>query len=117
MPASARTRTIKRKLQILILLTSSIALLSSCLAFFANEFWELRNRKVEDLSTLAEVVSENTAAALTFDDPDASTDTLNAFRVRPSIISAWVCDSNHALFATYGATPITNKDCQGNAPL
>ncbi len=96
---------IKRKLQILILLTSSIALLASCLAFFANDFWQLRVRTVQDLSILAEVLGANSSAALTFEDKDAATGVLKALAAKPHITSAWLCKASGKVFATYSGTP------------
>jgi hypothetical protein len=62
-----RPKTIKRRLQVLILLTSSIAL-PRAWRFLAIEYWEVKTRGAQDLSTLAEVLGENTSAAMTFED-------------------------------------------------
>ena len=112
----ART-SIKRKLQTLILLTSSIALLSCCLAFFVNEYLELRNRSVQDLASLAEVLGANTAAALTFNDAGAATEILKAVRTRTNITAAWLCSNEHKLFATYTKSdPPVAANCKATAP-
>jgi signal transduction histidine kinase/FixJ family two-component response regulator len=112
-PGPRRLKTIKRQLQVLILLTSSLALLTSCLAFLSNEYWEVKTRGVQDLLTLAEVLGENTSAAMTFEDRQAATEVLKAVRVKPSITGAWVCDSANKLFAAYSRTGSgsTLRDC------
>jgi signal transduction histidine kinase/DNA-binding response OmpR family regulator len=104
--------TIKRKLQMLILLTSSIAVVSSCAAFCANDLLRLRARTVQDLSMLADVLGANSSAALTFNDKDVATSVLAALRAKPNVVSAWLCDASGQTFATYSrGTPEIRKPC------
>ncbi len=114
MLGKVRVSTIRAKLQILILLTSSVGLLASFLALFGNEFWELRIRTVQDLSVLAEALGANSAAAITFSDPNAATDVLKAVRVRPNITAAWLCTSGGSLFARYLPGAKTSRQTCGD---
>jgi signal transduction histidine kinase/CheY-like chemotaxis protein len=114
MPGKLRISTIRAKLQVLILLTSSIGLLASFLALFANEFWQLRIRTMQDLSVLAEALGANSAAAITFNDTNAATDVLKAVRARPTITAAWLCTINDNIFATYrpGGDKAVSQSCK-----
>ncbi|HEY1215972.1 MAG TPA: response regulator, partial [Bryobacteraceae bacterium] len=95
------TLSIQRKLQLLILFTSSIALLSSCAAFFAKESRDLRSHMVQDLSAISEVLGANSTAALAFNDPGAAHDILKALRAKSRIVSAWICSGDGKTFAAY----------------
>jgi len=107
------TLSIQRKLQALILLTSSIALLSSCAAFFAKESRDLRSHVVQDLSAISEVLGANSTAALAFNDPSAAQDVLKALRAKPRIVSAWICSGDGKTFAAYRRQPMPVQDsCQ-----
>ena len=57
---------IRRKLRAVILLTSGTVLLLTCIAFIAYELLTFRNAARENLSTLAEIMAENSTAALAF---------------------------------------------------
>ena len=65
----------------------------------------LQNR----LGTLAEMIGQNSAAALDFNDIDAGRQTLHALQTEQSIVSACLFDSSGNLFASYvrskGAPP------------
>ncbi|MGH9609091.1 MAG: CHASE sensor domain-containing protein, partial [Bryobacteraceae bacterium] len=102
---SFRDSSIKRKLQIITLLTSSAGLLLSCAAFFVNDVYVLRQRLTNDLSILADVIGSNSTAALVFDDPQAATETLKALRAQPHLISACIYSKDGTPFAVYSRRP------------
>ncbi len=108
--------SIQRKLQLLILLTSSIALLSSCAAFFTKESLDLRTRMVQDLSIISAVLASNSTAALSFDDSNAAKDVLKALKAKPHVVSAWICAADGKVFASYfrDSSP-ARLNCQANA--
>jgi len=93
--------SIQRKLQLLILLTSSVALFSSCTAFFFKEWLSLRAHMVENLATISQVLGANSTAALTFNDPNAAKDILKALKAQPHVTSAWICTDEGRAFAFY----------------
>jgi hypothetical protein len=93
--------SIQRKLQLLILLTSSVALFSSCAAFFFKEWVDLRAHMVQDLVTTAQVLGANSTAALTFNDQNAAKDILKALRAQPHITSARICTDEGKPLAFY----------------
>lgn len=108
--------SIQRKLQLLILLTSSVALLSSCAAFFVKESWDLRARMAQDLTTMSRVLGSNSTAALTFNDSNAAKDILRALRAKPHVTSAWICTEDGKMFASYvRSSNLVPGSCGGGA--
>jgi PAS domain S-box-containing protein len=96
-----RKHSIRRKLTGMIMLTSTTAVLLTCLGFTASGLLNWRNRLITDLTTTAHVVSANSTAALTFGDRQAATEVLNAFRGKPSIIAAGIYTVRGEPFARY----------------
>lgn len=96
-----RKPSLRRKLTLIIMLTSSVVLLLACVAFVGFDVLMFRRGLVESVSSLAEVVGNNTTAALDFNDPAAATQTLGALRGEPSIVLAQVHARDGQVFATY----------------
>jgi two-component system, sensor histidine kinase len=85
---SFRNLSLRRKQTLIIMLTSSIVLFLACAAFSIYEVITFRKVMVQHLSTLAEIVGNNTSAALDFDKSDSAVETLSALQVEPGIIGA-----------------------------
>ncbi|HYD83838.1 MAG TPA: ATP-binding protein [Opitutus sp.] len=98
-----RNLPIRQKLAIVILTTSSAALLITCLSFFAYEFVTFRRTAVRNLATLGEIIASNSTAALAFDNPDDARETLSALRAERHIVAAALYDASGAIFAKYPA--------------
>ena len=64
--------TIGRKLTVLMMLTSSVALLVACTTFLAYDVYTFRRGMSQDLATLADVIGSQTTAALSFRDSAAA---------------------------------------------
>jgi PAS domain S-box-containing protein len=101
MIAKKRKHSIRRRLTGIIMLTSTIAVLLTCIGFTASGLINWRNRILADLTTMAQVLSANSTAALTFADRKAATEVLNALRARPSIIAAGIYSEHGEPFARY----------------
>jgi hypothetical protein len=80
-----RNTSIKRKQTLIVMLTSGIALVMACVAFATYEVVTFRAAMEQNLSTLAEMIANNTSAALDFGDPKAAVETLSALRAEPNI--------------------------------
>jgi signal transduction histidine kinase/ActR/RegA family two-component response regulator len=93
--------SIRYKLTLITMLTSTIAVVLVCAAFMAFELVEFRKGMVRDLSILAEIVGTNSAAALMFDDEKAAEEILLALRAKTHVVSACIYRSGGRLFATY----------------
>lgn len=96
-----RNTPIKRKLTAITMLTSGVALLLACAAFVGYELMVFRDSIVDELSTTAAIVGDNSAAALTFDDPDSAHQTLRSLNAHPHIVGAALYDRGGKLFASY----------------
>jgi signal transduction histidine kinase/CheY-like chemotaxis protein len=93
--------SIKRKLILMTMLTSSIALLLSSASFLIYDLISFRNLLTHDLSTQAQIIGYNSAAAMAFKDEPAATATLSALTVKGDIVSAALYSPNGQMFAHY----------------
>ena len=101
MKAFFRDLPLKSKLTTIIMVVSAAALLVASTAIVATERVRLRQTLVDDLSTLADVVGMNTAAALDFFDHKAAEENMATLRAEPSIITAVIFSSEGEPFASY----------------
>lgn len=92
---------IQQKLVGIIMLTSVVALLLACVGFIAYEQFTFRRTMVRDLSILAEVIQDNIAPGLAFNDATAMEETLQSMRAQPHIIAGAVHDMAGRRVATY----------------
>jgi signal transduction histidine kinase/ActR/RegA family two-component response regulator len=92
---------IKRKLTVTTMLTSGVALLLACMAFVAYEMVAFRKDMVSNLSSVAAVIGENSAAALAFDDPQSAVETLQSLNTHPNVVGAALYAKDGSVFATY----------------
>jgi signal transduction histidine kinase len=97
---------IQRKLTIISMLTSGLALLVAGLAFAAYEQVVFRGSMVDRLSITASMVAENSSAALTFNDPASAAVTLKSLSADPHIVGAAIYDADGKLLAQYRRTGV-----------
>jgi PAS domain S-box-containing protein len=96
-----RNTSIKGKQTLIVLLTSGVALLLACGAFAAYEVMTFRATMEQDLSTLAEIIGNNSSAALDFADPKTAKETLSALRAQPNIVAGCIYTAKGEVFAVY----------------
>jgi PAS domain S-box-containing protein len=96
-----RDLPLKRKLTIISMVTSGVALALTCAAFIAYEQFTFRRDMARDLAITAEMIGFNTASALSFEDTDSATETLKGLSAHPQIIRSCVYDKTGKVFATY----------------
>ncbi|HKX29444.1 MAG TPA: response regulator [Blastocatellia bacterium] len=96
-----RNLSIKRKLTLITMLTSSAVLLLACSAFVAYELITFRHAMMRDLSTLAEIVGTNSKVALAFNDQKAAQETLASLADKPRIVSACIYTLTGQVFTRY----------------
>ncbi|HEY0340922.1 MAG TPA: ATP-binding protein, partial [Steroidobacteraceae bacterium] len=96
-----RDTLIQRKLTIISMLTSGLALLLAGLAFVAYEQVAFRGAMLDRLSITASMVADNSAAALTFNDPASAVQTLRTLSADRHIVGAAIYDAHGKVFATY----------------
>ena len=74
---SMRVRgSIKRRLTLTLMLTTGLSLFFACLSFLIYDVITIRSAMIGQAAALARVIGLNSAFALTFDDPQAATETL-----------------------------------------
>jgi len=94
--------SIRRKLTLIMMMTSVVALLLACGAFVIYEQVTYRKTMARELSLLADVIGANSTAALTFHDPEAARDQVRALRTQPHVVSACTYGKDGRPFASYG---------------
>src|ERR1700730_224017 len=93
--------SIKRKLILMTMLTSSIALLLSSFSFLIYDLISFLNLRTHDLATQAQIIGYNSAAAMAFKDEPAATATLSALTAKSDIVSAALYSPTGQMFAHY----------------
>jgi signal transduction histidine kinase/ActR/RegA family two-component response regulator/uncharacterized membrane protein affecting hemolysin expression len=93
--------SIKRKLTAIIMIASTVALLLVSAGFITYELVTFRQSMSNDLSTLAEIIGNQSTAALTYENQDNAKEILNALSVKKHIVSAALYDKSGQLLASY----------------
>lgn len=104
MAFSLRNTPIKRKLSLLILLSTSFALIFMGSALITYEVVSFRRTLAANMSVLAQIVGSNTTAALAFEDPKNAQEILSALSAERQITAAAIYDDSGKVFARF---PIT----------
>src|SRR2546427_11409405 len=99
-----RNLCIKRKLILVMLLTSGIALLLTAGAFTVYELLTFPETVSETASTLAHVIAYNSTASLAFKNESDATQVLSALRAEQQVKVAALYDKAGKLFAWYPRT-------------
>jgi PAS domain-containing protein len=92
---------IRRKVMLVMMLTTGLALLLACTALLSYELREYRHRLERDLTTLAKVIAANSAAAVSFDDAEAAAEMLAALKAEPQIVGARIYRQSGEPLAEY----------------
>jgi signal transduction histidine kinase/CheY-like chemotaxis protein len=93
--------SIKRKLILITMLTSSLALLLSSASFVTYDLISFRQLLTQDLATQAQIIGYNSAAAMAFKDEAAATATLSALTAKDDIVAAVLFSPDGKVFAHY----------------
>ena len=97
--------SIKRKLTAIIMIASTVALLLVSAGFVTYELVTFRQTMTHDLSTLAEIIGNQSTAALAYGDKETATEILAAFSAKKHVVAAALYDSHGQLLAGYSAIP------------
>ncbi len=108
-----RDTPIKRKLNFIIMLTSIIVLLLASSTFLISELVAFNSSHRDNMGTLANVIGQNTTAAITLGFPKDAKTTLNTLRTVSSVEFACIYklhamdleEEDISLFASYSKTP------------
>ncbi len=105
-----RRASIQRKQMLVIMLTSGVALFLACVGFVSYEISTFRTRYVENLSTLARILANNSGAAVQFGVRKDAQEMLGLLRLEKNIDAAWILTPDRQVFAEY------RRDQAGSAP-
>ncbi|MGH8318833.1 MAG: response regulator [Steroidobacteraceae bacterium] len=94
---------IRRKLMVMLLVTSGAVLALTCAAFIGYQYAGYRAAAQSSVQTLGQVIASNSTAAVAFDNAADETGVLAALQAEKRITGAAVYDANGALFAHYPA--------------
>ena len=95
--------SIKRKLILIVLVTTGAALFLASIALITHDFIRFRSETKRALISTANIIGMNSTAALEFGDPGAGKETLSALMENPCIVSAAIYTQEGDLFATYNS--------------
>ncbi len=98
---SLRRLSIGRKLQAIIMLTVGVALVLACGALLGRDVSLLRNSMRRSAGILAEIIGQNSTAALAFNDPAGAAELLQGLKAQPSITAAYIYSPAGDVFASY----------------
>jgi len=93
--------SIRDKLNRIIMLTTSVALLSAALGFCLYDLLTFRNTEARELTSVADIIGANSTAALQFQDPAFGRETLETLRIDPRIVSAGLYTHEDKIFVSY----------------
>jgi signal transduction histidine kinase/DNA-binding response OmpR family regulator/HPt (histidine-containing phosphotransfer) domain-containing protein len=83
-----RRLSVGRKLTAISAISSIASLVFACIALLLVAVSLERTRVMRDISTITDITALNSAGAVSFNDPEAATETLSALRVHSHIVSA-----------------------------
>ena len=107
-----RDMSIGRKVTVIILSVTAVSLLLACSVMVSYDLVVYRRAIVTNASTLADMVADNSTAALTFGDEKSAPDVLRSLRTQPHITAACLYTLDGKTFAIY----LRDKDSSFSPP-
>jgi signal transduction histidine kinase len=104
-----RNMSIRRKLTVIIMVTSMTALLLSSAAFIISDTMRFWNVEKEKLLFLADIIGTNTSSAIAFYDQKAAQETLSGLSGHPHILTAYIVTKEGVVFAQYRAETVDER--------
>ena len=98
---SFRDLSISRKLVMLAVVTSLLALLGTVIAFTVIDHRTTKASMVENYSTTADVFGQNCLASLEFSDAEDAKSVLSSLHFDTQVSLACLYDAKHAVFASF----------------
>ncbi|HEY0856516.1 MAG TPA: ATP-binding protein [Albitalea sp.] len=97
----AGSHSLRRKVTVVVLATTCMALLLSATALLIYELRSYQKSWLDDLNTQARIIAQTSVPALTFDDPKPVAENLALLELRPRVMAAAVYGADGRLFASY----------------
>lgn len=99
--------SIKWKVISITIAASVISLLLACATFIVSERLSFPKVMVQNLNNLAQIIGDNSTAALSFSDAKTANDLLATLKANPHILSAYIYDSKGQVFASFLSAKIS----------
>jgi len=93
--------SIRHKLQMIVMATSTAALLVASFVFALFDRSTFLRAKMQDLSVTASMVGSNSTAALSFGDTKSAGEILSALQAKQNVIDSGIYDKEGRVFASY----------------
>ncbi len=100
---------IRHKLNTIILLACSMALLLTTVVFFISQFYLIRQQLRGELQTLSRVIAENSRAGVAFQDKPTLKTILASLSAKPSVIQAVIYSMDMEVFSEYKNSASTEQ--------
>lgn len=104
-----RNSSIRTKILTIIMIPSFLVFLLFALVITFNEKITTRNKTVQELANLADIVGLNSSAALVFNDKISVEETLSSLSSQSAITNAYICDVKSNIFGQYHNPISTSK--------
>lgn len=96
-----RNTPIRQKLMTMILGTSAVVLLLTCVTFIGYEWLTYRRAAVRQLATLGEIIAAESTGAVAFENQHDATEILAALKAERHIVAACLYDRNGKVFSRF----------------
>jgi hypothetical protein len=106
----------RRKLTLLMLLTSAGVLTLTGVGFAVYEIAGLRRQMIRELEIVARIIGANSTAALSFDDPDAAGEILASLGAHDDLAVAALYRADGTPLATYRRAGDHTRTAPGRPP-
>jgi signal transduction histidine kinase/ActR/RegA family two-component response regulator len=108
--------SIKRKLMLITMLTSSAALVLFSASFLVYDLISFRHFLSGDLATQAEIIGYNSAAAMAFKDEASATVTLKSLQAKEDVTAAILYTPDGKIFARYVRANVSQRSLPDTLP-
>jgi signal transduction histidine kinase/ActR/RegA family two-component response regulator len=104
---------IRQKLVGMIMTTSAAVLLTASAGYLISDYYRTRGELTRELAALAQLILDNSQAAVEFKDPSAARETLQSLAANPHLRVACLYDDGGRLFAEFHRTGA--RECDPSA--
>ena len=104
-----RDLPIRRKLALLVLTASILAVVLACVGFAIYQRQSFRAYTVSELTALADILGANTAASLAFNDQKTAQEMLGALRAEDNVLAACLYNNAGDVFAEYRRADLASR--------
>jgi len=101
MPFSFRNLSVRRKLTVIPMVTTTVTLAVAGLLYLTFDFFSLRRDLKHDLGLLAETLGTTSEAAVIFNDEAAATQIVRSLSLKPNVVAAFLYGTNDQLLIEY----------------